>query len=100
MMARIGPEAVRLWRLVNEIYDVGADEAWEPAGRRAELRDAERELHAALGLSPWHYAVTWVSSDGPPARWEDPNRHALAQQLRRALEAASMPAPGPDGGAE
>ena len=90
MMARIGPEAVRLWRLVNEIYDAGADEEWEPAGRRRELRDAEVALHAALGLSPWHYQVGWVSSDGPPEKWEDSKRHALAQQLRRALEAASL----------
>jgi len=78
-----------MWRLVKEIYDAGADAEWEPSGRRRELRDAEVELHALLGLSPWHYQVGWVSSGGPPEKWEDPKRHELAQQLRRALEAAA-----------
>ena len=90
--ARIGPEAVRLWRLIVEITDTDAGERWEddePAGRRRELLDAEVELHALLGLHPWHYFPGNVTSDGPPEKWEDPERHALAQQLRRALEAAA-----------
>jgi hypothetical protein len=90
--ARIGPEAVRLWRLIVEITESDAGERWEedePAGRRREMLDAEVALISLLGLSPWHYLPSNVSPEGPPQPWQDPERHALAQQLRRALEAAA-----------
>ena len=89
--ARINPACVKLWKTINEIYDAG-----EPESRRDELRDAETTLHRMLGLAPWHPFVTWVDSEGPPEKWQDPERHALVQQLRRALEAAAAQ----DGGAD
>jgi len=88
--ARIGPAAVRLWRLIVEITDTDAGERWEEdGGRREELHVAEVELMSLLGLHPWHYFPGNVTSEGPPQAWQDPERHALAQQLRRALEAAA-----------
>ena len=88
--ARIGPEAVRLWRKIVEITEAGAGERWEEdGGRREELHVAEVELMSLLGLHPWHYFPGNVPSEGPPEKWEDPERHALAQQIRRALEAAA-----------
>jgi hypothetical protein len=88
--ARITPEIIALWRRILEIQDSGADEEWEEAGgRRRELLDADRDLCSALGLSPWHTSPADVPSQGPPEPWEDPGRFALAQELRRALEAAA-----------
>src|SRR5690242_1476622 len=86
---RITPELVELYRRCLEIIEAGQDEAWEDeGGRRRELLDAHVALMSGLGLRPWHYSPLWVSLDGPPAPHADPERHALAQQLRRALEAA------------
>lgn len=94
--ARIGPEAIRLWRLICEIIEAGADEEWEEnGGRRAEEQEAEVQLMTMLGLKPWHYSPAWVQSEGPPEPWEDPARHELAQQVRRALEVAAIEDAGP-----
>jgi hypothetical protein len=88
-LPRITPELVKLYKRILEIRAAGLDDIWEDqGGRKREMYDARAELHRGLGLNPWHYSPTDVALDGPPNADEDPERHALAQELRRALEAA------------
>lgn len=44
-------------------------------------------LHAALNLKPWQYSP--LDATETRQAWEDHKRHALALELRQALEAAA-----------
>ena len=48
---RLAPEAVKLFRVIEEIRDSGDEERWEDeGGRRRESLDAEKSLRRLLGL--------------------------------------------------
>ena len=48
---RLAPEAVKLFRVIEEIRDSGNEERWEDeGGRRRESLDAEKSLRRLLGL--------------------------------------------------
>lgn len=93
LVARITPEAVALFRQIEEILAAGLDETWEAeGGRRRECLDAEVRLHGLLGIQPWDEEPNHCSSNGPPPEWckgERAERYKKAQAWRRALEEAS-----------
>jgi hypothetical protein len=67
MSKPFAPEIIRLFKLANEILDAGADEKWEPAGRRREFSDTSVALHAALGREPWQRMFSTPTTTVHPA---------------------------------
>ena len=97
IQARITPELVELYRTCLEIWDAGLEDIPEAeGGRRAEFDDARWAIHVGLGLKPWEYHPLSVLPDGPPEKWQDLERYAQAQALRRALDEALAAVDDPD----